>query len=159
MEKIDEIDEMVKAAVKIDGTTLTYASARLKDDEAIVLAAVEQDGRALMFASDRLKDNEEVVLAAVKKNGTPLIYASARLRSDVNFCIECAKKYPEYIAYFKGEAKKIFQAHQNDLEAIEEVYTQQQQNKADEAFFDKIKKTPHTTPSFKININIVVGGE
>jgi hypothetical protein len=89
------------------------------------------------------------VLAAVNQNGTVLQHASDRLKSDINFCIECAKQEQESIAYFEGEAKEIFQAHNNDIVAVE---AQQQQNKADEALLAKIKKSP-TTPSFKMKLN------
>jgi hypothetical protein len=67
----------------------------------------------------------------VKNNYWALNYASDRLRSDVNFCIECAKKKPEAIAYFLGKAKKIFKAHHNDVVAVE------QQN-ANEALLKKL---------------------
>jgi hypothetical protein len=146
MEKNDDYD-VVMAAVKQSGTALRFASKRLQDDEAIVLAAVNSDGLSLIYASDRLRDDYDVVLAAVRKDRTALGYASDRLRNDVKFCIECAKKNPRSILFFLGEVKELFEKHQDDIVAIEEVYTQQQ---ADKALLDKIKKSP-TNPSFKIN--------
>jgi hypothetical protein len=143
MDMKNDDKEVVMAAVKQDGRALMSASARLQDNEAVVLAAVKEDGTTLTYASARLKDDEAIVLAAVEQDSYALIYASARLRSDVNFCIECAKKNPEAQSWFKGEAKDLFEKYQNDIEAIE-------QNKADEAFFAKIKNTK--TPSFKMNI-------
>jgi hypothetical protein len=156
--------EYVLEQVKKDGTTLKYASDRLKDDKAIVLVAVSKNGLALEYASDRLKDNEEIVLATIKQDGVALQYASCRLQNDkrivldavsqnslalifasdrlksnVPFCIECANIDSDCTLFFKGEAKEIFQAHHNDIYEVEQVYTQQQQqNKANEALLSKL---------------------
>jgi hypothetical protein len=99
------------------------------------------------------------VLSAVNQDCYAIIYASDRLRSDVTFCIKCAKKNPKSIAYFLGEAKEIFQAHHNDIDEIEESYTQeqsekkqQQQNKANEDLLAKLstkQKFVNTTKVFK----------
>jgi hypothetical protein len=109
-------------------------------------------------------DDKAFVLATVKNRGYALNYASARLRSDVTFCIECAKKKPESIAYFLGEAKKIFQAHHNDIVAVGEAYAQQQaereqqqQNKANEDLLAKLstkQKFVNTTNIFKRKLDV-----
>jgi hypothetical protein len=137
----------VLAAVNQNGWSLDYASDRLKDNEEFVLVAVNQKGRYLAYVSDRLKDDKAVVLASVSKNGYALRHASDRLRRDVNFCIECAKKNPDSIAYFLGEAKDLFEAYNNDVIAVEEVYTQQQQNKANEALLAKLTTGEMTVPT------------
>jgi hypothetical protein len=129
-EKMDmKIDDKDSVMANLFGFNLDDASDRLKDDKDLVLAIVEVNPSALIYASKRLKDDETVVLAAVKKNAICLVYASARLRSDVNFCIACAKISKKSIDSFLGEAKEIFQAHNNDIVAVEKAYTQQQ-NKA-----------------------------
>jgi hypothetical protein len=85
-------------------------------------------------------------MAAVKQDGTALKYTSGRLRSDVPFCIECAKKNPESIAYFEGEAKDLFQTHHNDIVAVE-------QQSANEALLLKLSKNQTFSPSlFKRNL-------
>jgi hypothetical protein len=150
--RLKDDKSIVLAAVRNGCWSLIYASDRLKDDYDVVMAAVNKHGANLRYLSDRLKDDEAIVLAAVNQNGTVLQFASDRLRSDVNFCIECAKKDPDSITYFLGEAKELFKKYQKDIEAVQSFYTQQQQNKADEALLAKIKKTPHTIPSFKRNI-------
>jgi hypothetical protein len=94
------------------------------------------------------------VLAAVKQDGSALRYASDRLRSDIPFCISIAKKKPESIAYFEGEAKEIFQTHHNDVVAVEQ---QQQQNKANEVLLKKIstkQKFVNTTKVFKRKLDV-----
>jgi hypothetical protein len=110
----------------------------------IVLSVVKKYGLTLCNASDRLKDDEEVVMAAVSQNGFALKYASERLRSDVNFCIECANIDSDCTLFFKGEAKEIFQAHHNDIVAIEQ---QQQQNKANEALLAKLSTCEIVVPN------------
>jgi hypothetical protein len=89
-------------------------------------------------------------LAAVQQNGTALAYANDKLRRNINFCIECAKKNPEAISYFEGEAKELFEAHNNDIDKIEEVYAQQQQNKANEVLLAKLSKTETAIPTNKL---------
>jgi hypothetical protein len=148
--RLQDDEEVVMAAVKQDGAALRYASDRLKDNESIVLATVSKNGSALIFASDRLKENEEVVMVAVQDRDFALNYASARLRSDVNFCIECAKIDKNSSKYFMGEAKKIFQAHHNDIDEVEQVYTQQQQNKANEALLAKLSTGEINIPTNKL---------
>jgi hypothetical protein len=156
-DRLKDDETVVMAAVQEYKRALEYASDRLQDNESIVLSAVQEDGIALYYASDRLQDNESIVLPAVKQDGWSLQYASERLRSDVNFCIECAKKDPDSIAYFLGEAKEIFEAHHNDIDEIEEVYTQQQQNKANEVLLTKIstkQKIVNTTKVFKRKLDV-----
>jgi hypothetical protein len=144
-------------AVNQNGTSLKYASDRLKDDESIVMVAVQNRGYALIYASDRLKDNEAVVLSAVKRNGAALKYASDRLRSDIPFCISIAKISKESIVYFEGEAKDLFETHHNNIDEVEQVYTQQQQNKVNEALLAKIstgEMTISTNRLFKRRLDV-----
>ena len=58
----------------------SFATERLRNNEAVVLRAVQQNGEALEHASAALQDNKTVVGAAVKQTGAALKYASERLR-------------------------------------------------------------------------------
>ena len=61
-----DIKEVVLEAVKEKGSSLEYASPRLKNDKDVVLESLKVSGWALEFASERLKDDKDVVLEAVK---------------------------------------------------------------------------------------------
>lgn len=53
-------EELVLAAVQLNGLALQFASVRLKDNENIVKAAMDQNADALKFASDNLKQKFDV---------------------------------------------------------------------------------------------------
>ena len=76
--------EVVTAAVGRNGAALAYASDALRDDKELVLLAVEKCGIMLRDVSIRLQDDKEVVLAAVTGRGDALYYASNRLKGDVD---------------------------------------------------------------------------
>lgn len=110
---------LVKEAVKIDGTVYTTLPDDLKnnrgvvlnavkscpemigecpkvycDDEAIVKASLQEDTEELLsYASDRLKDDYDVVYKAVKVDALNLQYASDRLRDDRDIVLRAIKTY------------------------------------------------------------------
>ena len=57
--------DVVMAAVKLDGLALKFASKTVKDTKVVVMAAVKQNPRGLQYASDylRMKDNDVLAVA------------------------------------------------------------------------------------------------
>ena len=68
---------VVGAALHGDPHALSYASARLRDDEELVAAALG----GFRFASERLRASEVLALQAVAFNGLALAHCSAALRA------------------------------------------------------------------------------
>ena len=60
---------MVLTAVSNDGSTLAYASKKLKADREVVLTAVSNYVWALKYASEELEADREVFLTAVSNDG------------------------------------------------------------------------------------------
>ena len=110
---------LVKEAVKIDGTVYKTLPDDLKnnrgvvknaviscpemigecpdiyrDDEAIVKASLQEDTEELLsFASNRLKDDYDVVYKAVKVDALNLQYASDRLKDNRDIVLRAIKTY------------------------------------------------------------------
>ena len=102
-DKLKDDKEIVLAAVTKNGMGLQYASDKLKDDKEIVLAAVTNIGHALECASDKLKDDREVILVAVKKAGGRLSYASDNLKNNREIVLEAIKNDPSSIGSASDE--------------------------------------------------------
>jgi hypothetical protein len=163
---IDEIYDKEEAMATLFGFDLS--SDRLKDDKDLVLAILQQNPSAFVYAfryaSDRLKDDEEVVMAdailAFLLNTTEeaMGLASERVKGDIDFCIECAKINSDASKWFVGEAKELFEKYKNDLKAVQKALPkyieEKEQQKANEALMDKIKKSQPTTPNFKRELKV-----
>ncbi len=78
-------------AVQDIGTSLRYASNKLRDNYDIVMAAVSRNGWSLKYASEELRDNYNIVMVAVENCGTSLEYASDRLQNNYNIAIHAVK--------------------------------------------------------------------
>ena len=70
------------ALVAADGWALSDLSPELRADPEIVRRAVRQNGSALQFADDALRDDFSTVWIAVTQAGGALVHASHRLRGD-----------------------------------------------------------------------------
>jgi CxxC motif-containing protein len=160
-DRLKDNEEIVLSAVKRDGTALQYASERIKNDKEIVKKIIEIDPVSFIHVNKKVKDDKEIVLSVLNKDLSLFKYVGNKLRGDIEFCIICSKI--DNISslnnlQFIGEAKKIFQAHNNDIVAVETAYRQQQvekeQQQANKIFLQKIKKTKdNSTPElFKRNL-------
>ena len=89
----------VLAAVRFDGTNLSYASPELKNDKEIVLAAVRRNVANLKYASPDLKDDKEFVLATVKARGFAIKFASKRLKKDPEVVLAAVRSYGPTLAW------------------------------------------------------------
>ena len=74
--------EFVKAAVKINGIQIKYASEFIKSNADIILEAVINNYNALQYASELLKSDKEFIKKIVNINGNALQYASSNIKSD-----------------------------------------------------------------------------
>lgn len=90
--QVQDDEELVRIAVKKDGSALQYASARLRGDFETVMIAVNKTGTTLNFASDELKNNAEIIAAAVRADGAALEFVPERLRDDRQLILEASRK-------------------------------------------------------------------
>jgi hypothetical protein len=102
-DKLKDDKEIVLQAIDNNPYAIEYASDKLKNDKEIVLAAVTNDASALEYASDKLKDDGEIMLAAVKKDGSALKYASDNLKNNREIVLEAIKNKPNSIEYASDE--------------------------------------------------------
>jgi hypothetical protein len=82
--EINDDEEILMAAVKIDSSSLIYASERLRNDKTFLLKAVSQDGSSLQYASEELQNDREVAIAAVSNYRYALIYVGEKLKYDAD---------------------------------------------------------------------------
>lgn len=90
-DSVQDDEELVRIAVKRDGSALQYASARLRDDFDTVMIAVKKTGTGLRFASDALKNNADIVAAAVRADGAALEFVPNDLRNDRQLVLEASR--------------------------------------------------------------------
>ena len=102
-DKLKDDKEIVLQAIDNNPYAIEYASDKLKNDKEIVLAAVTNHASALEYASDKLKDDGEIMLAAVKKDGSALKYASDNLKNNREIVLEAIKNKPNSIEYASDE--------------------------------------------------------
>jgi hypothetical protein len=93
---------LMQAALALDGLSLKYASKRLQNDRDFVLFAVMQNGTALEFASKDLQNDTIVVTAAVSKNGEALEFASTDLQNEKSIVMIAAAENEEAL-HFSGQ--------------------------------------------------------
>jgi len=67
---------------------------RFQDSEQVVLAAVQRDFNAFEHASERLRDDEAAVLAAIQIDFRAFEFASARLRNELRFLERLREEVP-----------------------------------------------------------------
>jgi hypothetical protein len=85
---------IVMAALKRNGTVISYVSEELRDNQDVVTTAIKYFEKnkknycALGFASDRLRDDPNVVMFSVKHYGNSLCYASDRIKNNKNIVME-----------------------------------------------------------------------
>lgn len=88
---VQDDEELVRIAVKKDGSSLQYASARLRDDFETVMTAVRKTGTSLRFASDALKNNADIIAAAVHADGAALEFVPEKFRNDRQLILEASR--------------------------------------------------------------------
>jgi hypothetical protein len=87
-EDLCDDQEVVEAAVSLDGLELQYASARLQEDVNVVWIACQKDGRALEFCPpgrvrSQLTVDRDFMLKVLSNNGGPMLkLMSGPLRKD-----------------------------------------------------------------------------
>lgn len=81
-------EDFVLEALKIDESTLTFASDRIRIDKNFVLIALNFASRALRYADKSLKQDKEFILKAVKKQYRAFDDADVILKKDKKFVME-----------------------------------------------------------------------
>jgi hypothetical protein len=136
---------------------------KILDDKEIVMFKLKQNAFFFRYASKRLQDDEVVMADAIlafllNTTEDAMGLASERVKGDIDFCIECANINSNASKWFVGEAKELFEKYKNDLEAVQKALPkyreEKEQQKANEALMDKIKKSPPTTPNFKKELKV-----
>lgn len=88
-EKFRKDKDIVKEAVKRNGSDLQYADRCLRDDEEIVRMALLQSddgGKNIQYAGEKCRENRELLLLAQEKNEYYVLqWATETLRSDKEF--------------------------------------------------------------------------
>ena len=90
-------NEVVEAAIGLDGLELQYASTRLQEDPDTVVMACESNGRALELCPrgpvrDRLTGDRDFMLKVLRKHGGPMLrLVSDPLRNDRELLLEALK--------------------------------------------------------------------
>ena len=84
--------EIAKAAVRLNGRSLEFASADLRACFELVHTAVCQHGCALEFAAPELKMSDTIVLSAVLRQGCALQYAHPSLLTSRDFVLEAVRR-------------------------------------------------------------------
>ena len=113
-------EELVRIAVKKDGSVLQYASARLRGDFETVMIAVKKTGTSLNFASDALKNNAEIIAAAVQADGAALEFVPKKFQNDRQLILEASRNcnvglIPERFLSDKEVAERLIA---NDCQAF-----------------------------------------
>ena len=103
-DKLKDDKEIVLQAIDNNPYAIEYASDKLKNDKEIVLAAVTNHASALEYASDKLKDDGEIMLAAVKKDGSALKYASDKLNGDPEIVLTAMSQASHAVHHVRSEA-------------------------------------------------------
>ncbi|CAE8611163.1 unnamed protein product [Polarella glacialis] len=93
-------EEVVLAALQVDGLALQHASTELQGDRAIVLTALSENGLALSHASAVVRQDKEILTAAVRQaGGAALQFASEGLRSDQELTLEALAADPDAVRF------------------------------------------------------------
>lgn len=82
--KLRRQKDFVLAAIEIDPRLLKVNKA-FCDNEEVVRTAVSQDGTSLAYASDRLKNDKQTVIYAVLNSLSAAKHAGNELKADVKF--------------------------------------------------------------------------
>ena len=140
-------------AIKIDPTSLEYASVDIKDDRDSILEFVKIHGSVLRYASDRLKDDKEIAMLAIKDNHNMIRCVSDRLKNDSEVVLSAFDEQLEFTQnshsqYILGE----FSWHIYHIlkETSDELKNNQE-------FIDKlVKKLGMNILSVNINVDTLV---
>lgn len=79
-------------AVRMDGTTLRFASQDIQKDKEVVLTALTRNGLALSYAHYSLRDDREFILTAIKHCSFAYKYASDSLKKDKEIALRFIKE-------------------------------------------------------------------
>lgn len=92
MPKYNDDEEVVISAVRRSGTTIQYASDRLRGDYDLGRIAVTNSAEAFEYLSDKLRDNKDLALIAVRDpEANAVVHASDRLKDDTDVAREAVK--------------------------------------------------------------------
>jgi len=124
-DKLKDDKEIVLQAIDNNPYAIEYASDKLKNDKEIVLAAVTNDASALEYASDKLKNDKEIVLAAVTNHASALEYASDKLKDDGEIMLAAVKKDGSALKYasdkLNGDPEIVLTAMSQASHAVHHV--------------------------------------
>ena len=101
--------DVVKAAVKVDGTNLQYASNQLQDNKEIVGIAID-NGASLQYASYRLRDDFDIVMSAIYKDIHNIQYAGPKSCDQNVLGDYVIQNYPKYLKYLSTRLVHVYTA-------------------------------------------------
>lgn len=99
-------EEIVQAALTVDGSAIRYASLDLRKDLDIVLTAVTQNGYALPYVHPSIRQDRKVVQAAVQQNGYVLCYCVERHRVDKEIALIAVHQDAYALRYVGRELRR-----------------------------------------------------
>uniref|UniRef100_A0A7S4RV00 DUF4116 domain-containing protein n=1 Tax=Alexandrium monilatum TaxID=311494 RepID=A0A7S4RV00_9DINO len=103
LEDLDEdlraCQQVVHAALRVDGHALAHAAEELRNDRDTVLAAVYESGLAIRHAGRRPRCDREIVLVAVMDAGAALEFAARELQADREVVLTAIENDPDAVRF------------------------------------------------------------
>uniref|UniRef100_A0A6T1H2Q5 DUF4116 domain-containing protein n=1 Tax=Alexandrium monilatum TaxID=311494 RepID=A0A6T1H2Q5_9DINO len=103
LEDLDEdlraCQQVVHAALRVDGHALAHAAEELRNDRDTVLAAVYESGLAIRHAGRRPRRDREIVLVAVMDAGAALEFAARELQADREVVLTAIENDPDAVRF------------------------------------------------------------
>ena len=93
-------------AVKNDGSTLTFAGNKIKDNKEIVVEAVRNNSSSFKYASPNLQGDKEIALLSLKDSASNLKYVSEELKNDKKFILEALMENTKVYSYLPEKQKE-----------------------------------------------------
>jgi hypothetical protein len=88
------------------GSSLEYASDRLKNDKEVVMKAILNNPSFIEYASEELQNDMEIMLIAVKDNAENLCYASPSLQNNKKLVLTAFEDSDRASFYVGSELRK-----------------------------------------------------
>ena len=112
LEDYQDDEEVVKQAIKNNGSLLRFASNRLKDDKNIVLTAIQNTAFSYKYASNRLKSLPEIYYTALYLIPDTYKFLPTNLKKKKEILVyfitnKIAKEDTCFLFNFKGEAEEF----------------------------------------------------
>jgi len=100
-------DDVISAALQLNGLNLRCASERIKNDPNLVLQAIESNPDSFAYASEDLKNNQEFIIDAILENPASFVHASAEIKNNQAFALRLIELEPRLSPYFPNITRMI----------------------------------------------------